>query len=109
MASAAANRTLKAAPSYANPKHGQRHLSVVANEYPVPGTWPTPTVKGNYNKAGLSARSGDGLATAVARHTPGRLNPAWVAWLMGFPVGWTSCVSSATRASPSKPRTPFGC
>jgi hypothetical protein len=29
--------------------------------------WPTPTVKGNYNKAGLSARSGDGLATAVAK------------------------------------------
>lgn len=29
--------------------------------------WPTPTVKGDYNKAGLSARSGDGLATAVAR------------------------------------------
>jgi len=27
--------------------------------------WPTPTVDGNYNKAGLSAKSGDGLATAV--------------------------------------------
>ena len=27
--------------------------------------WPTPTVKGNYNKKGLSAKSGDGLATAV--------------------------------------------
>lgn len=29
--------------------------------------WPMPTVKGNYNKKGLSAKSGDGLATAVAR------------------------------------------
>lgn len=27
--------------------------------------WPTPTVNGNYNRAGLSDRSGDGLATAV--------------------------------------------
>jgi len=27
--------------------------------------WPTPTVDGNYNKAGLSAKSGNGLATAV--------------------------------------------
>lgn len=27
--------------------------------------WPTPTVNGNYNKQGLSAKSGDGLATAV--------------------------------------------
>ena len=29
--------------------------------------WPTVTVNGNYNRAGLSAKSGDGLATAVAR------------------------------------------
>ena len=80
-------------------------------------TWPTPTVKGNYNKAGLSAKSGDGLATAVFRcATPtardwrsgkasqapletnsrplseqigGSLNPTWVEWLMGWPLGWT--------------------
>ena len=31
------------------------------------GLWPTPTVKGNYNRAGLTAKSGDGLATAVAK------------------------------------------
>lgn len=31
----------------------------------VSGFWPTPTVKGNYNQAGMSAKSGDGLATAV--------------------------------------------
>ncbi len=29
------------------------------------GMWPTPTVRGNYNRAGASAKSGDGLATAV--------------------------------------------
>ena len=29
--------------------------------------WPTPTVKGNYNRKGVSAKSGDGLATAVRR------------------------------------------
>lgn len=88
--------------------------------------WPTPTVKGNYNRKGSSPRSGDGLATAVSRlPTPtvamrkgssigaltrkdgrsrandrldyriegsglaGRLNPAWVEWLMGWPIGWT--------------------
>jgi len=47
--------------------------------------WPTPTVKGNHNKAGLSSKSGDGLATAAG----GCLNPSWVELLMGFPVGWT--------------------
>lgn len=80
--------------------------------------WPTPTVKGNYNRKGLSSKSGDGLATAVFatpvardyRH-PGRsrlertggkqgeclpqqvggaLNPTWVEWLMGWPIGWTA-------------------
>ena len=29
--------------------------------------WPTPTVNGNHNRAGVSAKSGDGLATAVNR------------------------------------------
>jgi hypothetical protein len=31
------------------------------------GLWPTPSVKGNYNRAGLSEKSGDGLSTAVNR------------------------------------------
>lgn len=48
------------------------------------GLWPTPTVKGDYNRAGLSAKSGDGLATAVG----GALNPTWVSLLMGFPADW---------------------
>ena len=106
------------------------------------GSWPTPTVCGNYNRKGLSKTSGDGLATAVKKwptpqahkttrsgeivnvdgtpwdgirkphsKTTGRqittaladavahggdqtqpttLNPAWVEWLMNWPVGWTS-------------------
>ena len=72
--------------------------------------WPTPTVHGNTNRKGMSARSGDGLATAVKNYpTPvardwkgqgypgqlptvirGPLNPEWVEWLMGFPIGWTA-------------------
>ena len=78
--------------------------------------WPTPTVCGNYNRKGLSATSGDWLATAVAtwptptahnakefnspsealRNEPtlaaragGALNPTWVEWLMGWPLEWT--------------------
>ena len=91
-----------------------RHIS--GNES---GYWPTPTVCGNYNRPGASATSGMGLSTAVNkfptpcardyRH-PGRsrlertgvnagenlpqivggpLNPGWVEWLMGWPIGWT--------------------
>jgi len=90
--------------------------------------WPTPTVHGNNNRKGLSAKSGDGLGTAVRNHPtptardwrsgaaseathaknsrplnehvaaseangpptqPTTLNPEWVEWLMGFPIGWT--------------------
>lgn len=80
------------------------------------GMWPTPTVNGNHNRKGASAKSGDGLATAVLLATPqardfrtgstarwenpersrnlndqigGKLNPTWVEWLMGWPLGWT--------------------
>ena len=53
--------------------------------------WPTPTVKGNYNKAGKWAKSGDGLATAVQRvEGPGRLNSAFIDWLIGLPIDWTA-------------------
>ena len=48
--------------------------------------WATPTVCGNYNRKGLSKTSGDGLATQAG----GKLNPTWVAWLMGWPLGWTN-------------------
>jgi len=88
--------------------------------------WPTPTVCGNYNRKGASATSGDGLATAVrqwptptahnaketnapsesGRNTPtlvaqagGPLNPAWVEWLMGWPIGHTALKPSETAKS----------
>jgi hypothetical protein len=137
------------------------------------GSWPTPTVTGNYNRKGASATSGNGLATAVTlwptptaaegskipatanygqvglnnhprirgevtrpkqvksgkfptptahnskeggypaeftRNTPSLnavalggtqtqqmpLNPVWVEWLMGWPLGWTDLRPLAT-------------
>lgn len=34
--------------------------------------------------------NGDNLSTAVARtQAGGQLNPTWVEWLMGWPIGWT--------------------
>ena len=65
--------------------------------------WPTP--KGRDGKGmpqrGLHAPQ-DALPNAVGG---GQLNPTWVEWLMGFPLGWTDCDASAT---PSCPRSPNG-
>jgi hypothetical protein len=61
--------------------------------------WPTPTTKGNHNRKGASAKSGDGLATAVSqtsRCAGGSLNPDWVEWLMGWPIGWTDLKRKGT-------------
>ena len=56
---------------------------------------PTPSVCGNYNRKGASPTSGDGLATVAG----GALNPNWVEWLMGYPIGWTDLKDSATPSS----------
>jgi hypothetical protein len=83
--------------------------------------YPTVTVNGNYNHKGASAKSGDGLATAVTKMLPtpntvdakggtrngegqvqlchvagGALNPPWVEWLMGWPIGWTELSALGT-------------
>ena len=62
--------------------------------------FPTPTVFGNYNRKGASKTSGDGLATKVG----GKLNPMWVEWLMGFPLGWTDLKPLETDKSHFAPQ-----
>ena len=63
------------------------------------GLWPTPT-KSVYKGSGPSLirkdgkMRGDRLDYAVERNsdgssTGGKLNPTWVEWLMGWPIGWT--------------------
>jgi DNA (cytosine-5)-methyltransferase 1 len=47
---------------------------------------PTPSVRGNHNRKGLSKKSGNGLSTAAG----GPLNPTWVELLMGWPLHSTS-------------------
>jgi hypothetical protein len=53
---------------------------------------PTPTVQDASNNGGPSQ---------MERNTPplnavagGALNPMWVEWLMGWPLGWTDCGAS---------------
>jgi hypothetical protein len=41
-------------------------------------------------------RSSDRLDHAVMASDGGHLNPQWVEWLMGFPIGWTDLKHSET-------------
>ena len=36
----------------------------------------------------------------------GKLNPEWVEWLMGWPIGWTALDAQATEWFRNKPRRP---
>jgi hypothetical protein len=73
-----------------------------ANMWPTPKSSPSGPDYARMNREGSG---GDDLATAVARETGGSLNPTWVEWLMGFPLGWTDLERSAT---PSSLRSPNG-
>lgn len=55
------------------------------NQMASKGLWATPTVKGNYNKQGLSAKSGDGLATQVKALSGGTKTPQTAP--SGFSIG----------------------
>jgi hypothetical protein len=58
--------------------------------------WPTPTKGDGLGGPGSSGREGgENLRTAAG----GALNPTWVEWLMGFPLGWTALPPSATPLS----------
>ena len=64
--------------------------------------WPTP-VTSDWKNSGFppAAMNRDNLPAALmkrngAKAGDGHLNPNWVEWLMGFPVGWTDLEDSAT-------------
>jgi hypothetical protein len=71
--------------------------------------WPTPTARDGRTLKGARDRpnrtGGASLAHTMieAGHTSGHLNPEWVEWLMGFPIGWTDCGPSETRSSRKSP------
>jgi hypothetical protein len=67
--------------------------------------WPTPTTR-DYKDTGDSIANGtvpvNGLLGRAVEPSKvnGSLNPTWVEWLMGFPLGWTDLEPSATPSSP---------
>ena len=71
-------------------KHWEHHPnSNLAEQVAVRTLYPTPTCQDASNNGGPSQ---------MKRNTPplnavagGALNPVWVEWLMGWPLGWTDC------------------
>jgi hypothetical protein len=58
--------------------------------------WATPCASEARHGPGNGGRQGGpNLTTQVG----GALNPEWVEWLMGFPIGWTALPPSATPSS----------
>lgn len=80
-----------------------RQNNLTAAVFNLGRMFPTPTTrdcKGGYRTESLIRKDGksramDALPNAVldgagVETVSGQLNPRWVEWLMGFPVGWTS-------------------
>ena len=78
----------------------------LSNQVKFPALWPTPTTgaglcggTGNFQQ--LKKLKDSGQITEEERRNMsqgngGQLNPTWVEWLMGFPLGWTDLNVSET-------------
>ena len=70
--------------------------------------WATPRAVDGEKPAGMSTRrqkagkKPDSLHQQIAQPAGGQLNPTWVEWLMGWPLGWTVLDAQATEWFRSK-------
>lgn len=74
------------------------------------GLIPTPSANDFKGSARPGQRRGQLTDPAMGiLPASGKLNPTWVEWLMGWPLGWTDLRPSATARSRSAPLKPGDC
>ena len=79
------------------------------------GLWPTPRKCSGKQSSGINRAdfyramgfSQFSTTKGGANRSPpgGPLNPAWIEWFMGYPIGWTDLDVSLTPSSPRSPNT----
>jgi hypothetical protein len=77
-------------------KLGRREKSNL-EEWVARKTFPTPTARDwKSGKGKTQSERGRTAGPSLAEVSGGQLNPMWVEWLMGFPLGWTDLEGSET-------------
>ncbi|MBU3748821.1 MAG: hypothetical protein FGM36_16355 [Burkholderiaceae bacterium] len=64
--------------------------------------WPTPTAH-NAKETNAPSEANRNTPTLAAQ-AGGQLNPTWVEWLMGWPLGWTDLKPLETDKFPFAPQ-----
>lgn len=79
------------------PSEGRRNTPTLTYQAQRRQNWPTPMAsdtrdRGNLSTPAIQRRLEKGkqiMLSMVVSTKSGPLNPPWVAWLMGWPIGWT--------------------
>lgn len=99
--------SMKTAKREAERLHPQGRYTLATQVASDPQTWPTASSRDWKDTPGMKKQSGERNRTdqlprkvyAVENTPPGGgyLNPEWVEWLMGYPIGWTALNVSETQ------------